>query len=109
MTWREIVARNGFYARWRAGEKEAVLLARHCRMTSAQEIRDRLEGYARAKIASVMQPLTEELLVDQVLRTACHARGVHRAHRFQRVTCLRPSVGHAAGLQFMLSRAAADT
>lgn len=86
-----------------------MLLARHCRMTSAQEIRDRLEGYARAKIASVMQPLTEELLVDQVLRTACHARGVHRAHRFQRVTCLRPSVGHAAGLQFMLSRAAADT
>ena len=34
-------------------------------MTSAQEIRDRLEGYARAKIASVMQPLTEQLLVDQ--------------------------------------------
>ena len=34
-------------------------------MTSAQEIRDRLEGYARSKIASVMQPLTEQLLVDQ--------------------------------------------
>ena len=34
-------------------------------MTSAQEIRDRLEGYARAKIASVMQPLTEQLLIDQ--------------------------------------------
>lgn len=34
-------------------------------MTSAQEIRDRLEGYARAKIASVMQPLTEKLLIDQ--------------------------------------------
>lgn len=84
-------------------------VARHRRMTSAQEIRDRLEGYARAKIASVMQPLTEELLVDQVLRAACHARGGHRAHRSQRVTCLRPSVGNAAGLQCMLSRAAADT
>ena len=35
-------------------------------MTSAQEIRDRLEGYARAKIASIMQPMTEQLLIDQV-------------------------------------------
>jgi hypothetical protein len=34
-------------------------------MASAQEIRDRLEGYARAKIASVMQPLTEKMLIDQ--------------------------------------------
>jgi len=46
-------------------------------MTSAQEIRDRLEGYARAKIASIMQPMTEQLLIDQVFHVfaACARPG----------------------------------
>ena len=56
------------------------------RMTSAQEIRDRLEGYARAKIASVMQPMTEQLLVDQVRagQTRACAAIVHWPHASSR-------------------------
>ncbi len=35
------------------------------KMTSTEAVRARLEGYARAKLAAVLQPMSEKLLVEQ--------------------------------------------
>ena len=48
-------------------------------MASPAAVRLRLEGYARGKIASILQPLSERLLVEQPQASPEHSNTKPRA------------------------------